>query len=116
MKHSNLQEIGSLTTQGADSNFLPTVLSRLSALPTSKDGKSSHTAFEESLTKSFLISADMAHAVHPNYAIKYEDKHKPKLNHGVVLKVYLVHITQLLTTDQRECALRNEFTWNGAHG
>jgi len=29
----------------------------------------------------------MAHAVHPNYAIKYEDKHKPKLNHGVVLKV-----------------------------
>lgn len=29
----------------------------------------------------------MAHAVHPNYATKYEDKHKPKLNHGVVLKV-----------------------------
>ena len=83
----NLKEIGSLTTQGADSNFLPTVLSRLSALPASQDGKSSQTAFEESLSKSFLVSADMAHAVHPNYAIKYEDKHKPKLNHGVVLKV-----------------------------
>ena len=82
-----IQEIGSLTSHGANSNFLPAVLSRLSSLPTSKDGKASTTAFEESLSKSFLVSADMAHAVHPNYATKYEEKHKPKLNQGVVLKV-----------------------------
>jgi aspartyl aminopeptidase len=78
-----------LSTQGADSNFLPTVLSRLSSLPTSENGTTSATAFEESLSKSFLVSADMAHAVHPNYATKYEDKHKPKLNQGVVIKVPL---------------------------
>jgi aspartyl aminopeptidase len=84
---SDKQEIGSLTSHGADSNFLPTVLTRLSSLPTTKDTKVSTTAFEESLSKSFLISADMAHAVHPNYSSKYEDKHKPKLNEGVVLKV-----------------------------
>jgi len=81
------QEIGSLTSQGADSNFLPTILSRLSSLSASNNSNGSATVFEESLSKSFLISADMAHAVHPNYSTKYEDKHKPKLNQGVVLKV-----------------------------
>jgi aspartyl aminopeptidase len=75
-----------LTAHGADSNFLPTVLKRLCSL-SSKNGNSSATAFEESLSKSFLVSADMAHAVHPNYSNKYEDHHKPRLNQGVVLKV-----------------------------
>jgi aspartyl aminopeptidase len=77
------QEIGSLTAHGADSNFLPTVLTRLCALP-----GGSPTAYEETLSKSFLISADMAHAVNPNFDTKYEDQHKPKLNHGVVVKVF----------------------------
>jgi aspartyl aminopeptidase len=76
-----------LTAHGADSNFLPTILNRLSSVPSSKSDKVSATALEESLSKSFLISADMAHAVHPNYQTKYEDQHKPRLNQGVVLKV-----------------------------
>jgi len=78
-----------LTAHGADSNFLPVVLKRLVSLEVSDKSAVSTTAFEESLSKSFLISADMAHAVHPDYAGKYEEKHKPKLNQGVVLKVYL---------------------------
>jgi aspartyl aminopeptidase len=86
-----------LTAHGADSNFLPTILSRLSSLPKSNNERISATALEESLSKSFLVSADMAHAVHPNYAKMYEDKHKPKLNHGVVLKVF--YKLSLLTTD-----------------
>ena len=73
------------------------MLSRLSSLPSSNNDRNSATALEESLSKSFLVSADMAHAVHPNYAKMYEDKHKPKLNHGVVLKVLLT--TSLLITD-----------------
>lgn len=81
-----------MTAHGADSNFLPTILSRLCSLPSSKSDKVSATAFEESLSKSFLVSADMAHAVHPSYQIKYEDKHKPKLNEGVVLKVYRLNV------------------------
>lgn len=39
-----------------------------------------------SLRKSFLVSADVAHALHPNYASKHESNHQPKLNGGTVLK------------------------------
>jgi aspartyl aminopeptidase len=39
-----------------------------------------------SLRKSFLVSADVAHAMHPNYASKHEGNHQPKLNRGTVLK------------------------------
>jgi len=40
----------------------------------------------------------MAHAVNPNYATKYEDQHKPKLNHGLIYKVlssYYVRLIQI---------------------
>jgi aspartyl aminopeptidase len=88
-----------LTAHGADSNFLPTILNRLSSLPSSKSDKVSATTFEESLSKSFLVSADMSHAVNPNYQSKYEDKHKPRLNQGVVLKVSPGNLLSRLTSD-----------------
>ena len=87
------EEIGSQTAQGADSNLLPAVLRRLSLLPGSPQDEISAepspiaTAYEQTLAASFLISADMAHSVHPNYAAKYETDHKPEMNKGTVIKI-----------------------------
>ncbi|KAL8968989.1 MAG: hypothetical protein Q9183_002208 [Haloplaca sp. 2 TL-2023] len=78
------EEIGSETAQGADSNFLPAVLRRLSVIG---PGGDSETAHEQTLATSFLVSADMAHSVHPNYANKYESDHKPEINKGTVIKI-----------------------------
>lgn len=80
------EEIGSNTAQGADSNFLPTMVRRLSSL--SIEGKEPDSdAYEQTLSKSFLVSADMAHSVNPNYASKYESDHKPEMNKGTVIKI-----------------------------
>ncbi|KAK3898042.1 peptidase M18 [Staphylotrichum tortipilum] len=87
------EEIGSLSAHGADSNLLPAVLRRLSVLPGSASPPASaselaaSTAFEQTLSTSFLLSADMAHAVHPNYAGKYERNHTPSMNKGPVIKI-----------------------------
>lgn len=66
------EEIGSQTAQGADSNFLPTMIRRLSVLPAQKNVVPDVDAYEQTLSKSFLVSADMAHSVNPNYAANYE--------------------------------------------
>ena len=91
------EEIGSKTAQGADSNLLPAVIRRLSVLPASdsSDSDGSYekldadiaTAYEQTLSTSFLISADMAHSVHPNYPAKYEAQHRPEMNKGTVIKI-----------------------------
>ncbi|KAJ4292209.1 hypothetical protein N0V88_005840 [Collariella sp. IMI 366227] len=84
------EEIGSLSAHGADSNMLPAVLRRLSVIPaagTSAEALAASTAFEQTLCTSFLLSADMAHAVHPNYAAKYERNHTPAMNGGPVVKI-----------------------------
>ncbi|OAX83962.1 aspartyl aminopeptidase [Emergomyces africanus] len=83
------EEIGSRTAQGADSNALPAILRRLSVLPGSSSSPSADlsTAYEQSLSTSFLLSADMAHSVNPNYAAKYEADHKPEMNKGPVIKI-----------------------------
>lgn len=98
------EEIGSQSAQGAHSNLLPSVIRRLASLPGSREdalsdesyeavhhdgggGGEESTAFEQTLARSFLVSADMAHAVHPNYAGKYEPSHQPAMNRGPVIKI-----------------------------
>jgi aspartyl aminopeptidase len=90
------EEIGSQTAQGADSNLLPAVIRRLSVLPASESNSDksydkldevSATAYEQTLATSFLVSADMAHSVHPNYPAKYEAQHRPEMNKGTVIKI-----------------------------
>ncbi|KAF7433165.1 hypothetical protein PC9H_005114 [Pleurotus ostreatus] len=73
----NHEEIGSVSTSGAESNLIPSLLSRLS--PTAE-------THSQSISRSFLISSDMGHALHPNYTSKHEDNHKPQMNAGIVIK------------------------------
>ncbi|KAF2000736.1 peptidase M18, aminopeptidase I [Amniculicola lignicola CBS 123094] len=90
------EEVGSVSAQGAESNLLPSVIRRLSVLPASESASDKSydkveaditTAHEQSLSSSFLISADMAHSVHPNYPANYESQHRPEMNKGTVIKV-----------------------------
>ncbi|SCU85273.1 LAFA_0D14796g1_1 [Lachancea sp. 'fantastica'] len=85
------EEIGSSSAQGADSNFLPSVMERL-ATPTLRGGANDAYSGERDLLKiatrkSFFMSSDVAHAVHPNYASKYESNHKPMIGGGPVIKI-----------------------------
>lgn len=82
------EEIGSNTAQGADSNLLPSIVRRLSVLSSpDRQLDTDNTYYEQSLSTSFLVSADMAHSVNPNYAGKYEPDHKPEMNQGTVVKI-----------------------------
>lgn len=85
------EEVGSGTKQGADSTFLEDVLWRIcEALGLSRSG------YLRMLAGSFLISADNAHAVHPNHPEKADPTNRPYLNGGIVIKY---HGSQKYTTD-----------------
>ena len=105
------EEVGSGSAQGADSNLLPTVMRRLCSLKVDQSEEPSSTAFEQTASRSFILSADMAHAVHPNYAFKHENNHRCLLNKGPVVKVnanqrYMTNSPGIVML--REVALRCE--------
>jgi aspartyl aminopeptidase len=76
------EEIGSETAYGAQSGFLPRALERIVL---GRGG--SREEYHRALAGSLCVSADMAHAVHPNYESRHEARHKPVLNGGPVIKV-----------------------------
>ena len=75
------EEIGSLTPQGANSALLLNILERIT-LALGKDREGIHRA----LANSLMISADLAHAVHPNIPEKHDPTNRPVLGKGPVLK------------------------------
>ncbi len=82
------EEVGSLTRQGARSTFLKDVISRIAiSLGLNK---------EEIASRSFMLSIDNGHAIHPNYKSKMGEGVKVNLNDGIVIKY---NANQSYTTD-----------------
>lgn len=75
------EEVGSESATGANGSFLADVVSRIAA--SQKLGQEEQL---RSLANSFFISADMAHAFHPNHPNAYEPCHHAHVNKGVVIK------------------------------
>ena len=75
------EETGSLTAQGAASNLHLNVIERIT-LALGKNREEMHRA----LANSIMISADLAHAVHPNVSEKHDPTNRPVLGKGPVLK------------------------------
>ncbi len=75
------EEVGSGTRQGAASTFLRDTLLRI----TLGLGRS-YEDYLIALAKSFMISADNAHAVHPNYPEKADPVNRPHINEGIAIK------------------------------
>lgn len=85
------EEVGSGTKQGAKSTFLKTTLSRINASLGFND-ETLHCA----IAHSFMLSADNAHAMHPNHPEKSDATNQVKMNKGIVIKF---NANQKYTTD-----------------
>ena len=88
------EEVGSGSAEGARGSFLADVLTRLVVATAGRDsdGPGKHRPYDvqdlqRTVARSRLVSADMAHAVHPNYAERHEPQHAPALGGGPVLKL-----------------------------
>lgn len=86
----NSEEIGSLTKEGADSNFLIDTLKRISA--------SLKIDIAISLYNSIILSSDNTHAVHPNNPGKSDDTNKVYLNKGIVISKEMISTTDALSS------------------
>lgn len=91
------EEVGSTTRQGAASTFLEDTMKRIySCLGADLQD------YLIALSKGFMISADNAHALHPNHMQEADPVNRPLLNHGIVLKF---HAGQKYCTDAVSAAM-----------
>lgn len=75
---SDHEEVGSDSTSGAGGSFLENTLRRMFE---------DYELYMQMLRSSIMISADNAHAIHPNFPSKHDSNHTPHINKGVVIKV-----------------------------
>ena len=80
------EEVGSESATGAGGSFIADVLARIAAQQ-GLDEEARRRAY----ARSFFISADMAHAYHPNFPAAYEPQHKIMVNGGPVIKINANH-------------------------
>ena len=85
------EEVGSLSRQGADSTFLYDTLTRLGFALGASDGE-----IRAAMADGFMISADNAHALHPNHPELYDRQNRVYMNRGIVIKH---NANQKYTTD-----------------
>ncbi|MDD5579254.1 MAG: M18 family aminopeptidase [Methylobacter sp.] len=76
------EEVGSESNKGAHGSFLPDILQRIALA-----NETGREDFARALAKSFIISADMAHAYQPNFPYAYDPDHKIIVNQGPAIKV-----------------------------
>lgn len=91
------EEVGSGTKQGAGSTFLLDTLLRINEGLGRSPGQ-----YRQALASSFMLSADNAHGVHPNYPEKACPTNRPYLNEGIVIKY---SANQKYTTDGMAAAV-----------
>ncbi|MBA1432396.1 MAG: M18 family aminopeptidase [Epsilonproteobacteria bacterium] len=75
---SDHEEVGSESVSGAGGSFLENTLRRIFC---------DYEAYMQMIRTSLMISADNAHAIHPNYPNKHDKEHAPHINKGIVVKI-----------------------------
>jgi len=81
------EEVGSGSESGAGSPIMRDAVERITEALAAKAGSGGDSeSFRAALHRSMILSVDMAHAVHPNYASKHEKQHAPAMNSGLVIK------------------------------
>ncbi|KAL5195508.1 putative aspartyl aminopeptidase [Glycine soja] len=78
------EEVGSGSVQGAGAPTMFQAMRRI--VGDLANNYVSEGSFERTIRQSFLVSADMAHGVHPNFMDKHEELHRPELQKGLVIK------------------------------
>ena len=91
------EEVGSLTMQGANGDFMRLTLERIA--------KDLDFAYETAVARSMMVSADNAHATHPNHGEKADATNRPYMNEGIVIKY---NANQSYTSDALSSAVFSE--------
>jgi aspartyl aminopeptidase len=92
------EEVGSQSARGASSLMLRSLLTRILEV----FGPATESRLARSVARSYLVSSDMAHGVHPNYSDRHEPGHRPILGQGPVIKS---NSNQAYSTDGETWAL-----------